>query len=160
MAGAEWPAEDVGQPPPGLRGSPWTRSSVATGRRGRRPRTRGSAPLRQHMRVAIEAASLGLSSGGLARYTAELSLALARCFPDDQFFLLSDQPFRMPPGSPSNLQRGGGPRNSMERRWWLWGMAREMGRLGVDLVHGPDFAVPYIPRRPSVLSLGCGGFRD
>ena len=105
------------------------------------------------MRVAIEAASLGLSSGGLARYTAELSLALARCFPDDQFFLLSDQPFRMPPGSPSNLQRGGGPRNSMERRWWLWGMAREMGRLGVDLVHGPDFAVPYIPRRPSVLTL-------
>ena len=105
------------------------------------------------MRVAIEAASLGLSSGGLARYTAELSLALARCFPDDEYFLCSDQPFRMPPGSPSNLQRGGGPRNSMERRWWLWGLAREMGRLGADLVHGPDFAVPYIPRRPSVLTL-------
>jgi glycosyltransferase involved in cell wall biosynthesis len=105
------------------------------------------------MRVAIEAASLGLSSGGLARYTAELSLALARCFPDDEYFLISDQPFRMPPGSPSNLERGGGPRNSMERRWWLWGMAREMSRLGADLVHGPDFAVPYIPRRPSVLTL-------
>ena len=105
------------------------------------------------MRVAIEAASLGLSSGGLARYTAELSLALARCFPDDEFFLCSDQPFRMPPGGPPNLKRGGGPRNSMERRWWLWGMAREMSRLGADLVHGPDFAVPYIPRRPSVLTL-------
>src|ERR1035441_3584746 len=48
------------------------------------------------MRVAIEAASLGLSSGGLARYTSELSLALARRFPDDEFFLVSDQPFRMP----------------------------------------------------------------
>jgi glycosyltransferase involved in cell wall biosynthesis len=105
------------------------------------------------MRVAIEAASLGLSSGGLARYTAQLSLALARSFPDDEFVLISDQPFRMPPGSPSNLQRGGGPRNSMERRWWLWGMAREMSRLGTDVVHGPDFAVPYIPRRPSVLTL-------
>ena len=105
------------------------------------------------MRVAIEAASLGLSSGGLARYTGELSLALARCFPDDEYFLCSDQPFRMPPGGASNLKRGGGPRNSMERRWWLWGMAREMGRLGADLVHGPDFAVPYIPRRPSVLTL-------
>jgi glycosyltransferase involved in cell wall biosynthesis len=105
------------------------------------------------MRVAIEAASLGLSSGGLARYTGELSLALARCFPDDEYFLCSDQPFRMPPGSPPNLQRGGGPRNSMERRWWLWGMAREMSRLGADLVHGPDFAVPYIPSRPSVLTL-------
>jgi glycosyltransferase involved in cell wall biosynthesis len=28
-----------------------------------------------------------------------------------------------------------------------------MRRLGADLVHGPDFAVPYIPRRPSVLTL-------
>ena len=46
------------------------------------------------MRVAIEAASLALSSGGLARYTSELSLALARCFPEDEFFLVSDQPFR------------------------------------------------------------------
>jgi glycosyltransferase involved in cell wall biosynthesis len=51
------------------------------------------------------------------------------------------------------LKCGGGPRNAMERRWWLWGLAREMGRLGVDLVHGPDFAVPYFPRRPSVLTL-------
>jgi glycosyltransferase involved in cell wall biosynthesis len=105
------------------------------------------------MRVAIEAASLGLSSGGLARYTGELSLALARCFPEDEFFLLSDQHFRMPEGAPANLQRGGGPRNPAERRWWIWGLDREMSRLGVDLVHGPDFAVPYIPRRPSVLTL-------
>src|SRR5579863_2049804 len=105
------------------------------------------------MRVAIEAASLGLSSGGLARYTGELSLALARCFPDDEFFLISDQPFRMPENPPGNLKRGGGPRNSMERRWWIWGLYREMIRLGADLIHGPDFAVPYIPRRPSVLTL-------
>src|ERR1700730_18612409 len=105
------------------------------------------------MRVAIEAASLGLSSGGLARYTCELSLALARCFPDDEFFLVSDQPFHMPAGAPFNLKPGGGPRNAVERRWWLWGLTREMSRLGADLVHGPDFAVPYIPRRPSVLTL-------
>ena len=105
------------------------------------------------MRVAIEASSLGLTSGGLARYTGELSLALARCFPDDEFYLVSDQPFRMPEGGPPNLRRGGGPRNAMERRWWIWGLAREMNRLGADLVHGPDFAVPYIPRRPSVLTI-------
>jgi len=41
----------------------------------------------------------------------------------------------------------------MERRWWLWGIAREMGRLGADLIHGPDFAVPYIRRKPSVMSV-------
>lgn len=105
------------------------------------------------MRVAIEAASLGLSSGGLARYTGELSLALARSFPDDEFVLVSDQPFRMPDPAPANLKRGGGPRNGAERRWWIWGLDRELSRLGADLIHGPDFAVPYIPRRPSVLTL-------
>ena len=64
------------------------------------------------MRVAIEAASLGLTSGGLARYTGELSLALARGFPDDEFYLVSDQPFRMPEGGPPNLRRGSMARTS------------------------------------------------
>jgi glycosyltransferase involved in cell wall biosynthesis len=105
------------------------------------------------MRVAIEAASLSLTSGGLARYTSQLSMALARCFPEDEFFLISDQAFRMPSPAPANLKCGGGPRNAMERRWWLYGLAREMGRLGAELVHGPDFAVPYLLRRPSVLTL-------
>jgi len=105
------------------------------------------------MRVAIEAASLSLTSGGLARYTSELSLALARTFPADEFFLVSDQPFQMPCGAPPNLRRGGGPRSAIERRWWLWGLTREMGRLGADVIHGPDFAVPYLSRRPSVLTI-------
>ena len=109
------------------------------------------------MRVAIEAASLALSSGGLARYTAELSLALAREFPEDEFFLVSDQEFAMPApregAAPGNLKRGGGPRNGLERRWWMWGLDRELERLAADVVHGPDFAVPYIPRRPSVVTL-------
>jgi glycosyltransferase involved in cell wall biosynthesis len=105
------------------------------------------------MRVAIEAAALTLSSGGLARYTGELSLALARRYAEDEFFLISDQPFTMPPGPPPNLRRGGSARNTLERRWWLWGIARELKRLGADLIHGPDFSVPYIPARPSVLTL-------
>jgi len=41
----------------------------------------------------------------------------------------------------------------MERRWWLWGISREMERLGADLVHGPDFSVPYMGHYPSVLTL-------
>src|SRR5664280_523435 len=111
----------------------------------RMPAWQAEGPLHVTMRVAIEAASLALSSGGLARYTAELSLALARVFPDDEFFLISDQPFRMPPAAPPNLKRGGGPCNAMDRRWWLWSIAREMDRLGADIIHGPDFAVPYLP---------------
>jgi len=105
------------------------------------------------VRVAIEATSLTLTSGGLARYTWELSTALARTFPDDQFFLISDQEFEMPAQAPENLRRGGSPRNAFERRWWLWGIMHEAGRLGADVVHGPDFAVPYLPQRPSVMTV-------
>jgi glycosyltransferase involved in cell wall biosynthesis len=105
------------------------------------------------MRVAIEAASLSLSSGGLARYTKDLSLALARTFPADDFALISDQPFPLPEGAPPNLRRGGGPRNAAERRWWLWGIEREMHRIQAQLIHGPDFSVPYLNRRPSVMTL-------
>ena len=105
------------------------------------------------MRIAIEAGSLALSSGGLARYTSELSLALARCYPEDEYFLISDQPFAMPAGAPSNLKPGGGPRNAAESRWWLWGLDRELARLRADVIHGPDFSVPYLCRLPSVMTL-------
>ena len=105
------------------------------------------------MRVAIDATPLTLSSGGLRRYTHELSVALAENFPRDEFFLVSDQRFGMPHTAPINLRRGGGPRHPAERRWWLWGLDRELQRLEAGLFHGTDFAVPYVPRRPSVLTL-------
>jgi glycosyltransferase involved in cell wall biosynthesis len=105
------------------------------------------------MRVAIDATPLTLSSGGLRRYTQELSVALAENFPRDEFFLVSDQRFEMPHTAPINLRRGGGPRHPAERRWWLWGLDRELHRLHADVFHGTDFAVPYVPRRPSVLTL-------
>jgi glycosyltransferase involved in cell wall biosynthesis len=105
------------------------------------------------MRVAIEAAPLTLSSGGLARYTAGVGIALASAYPADDFVYVSDQPFELPHGSPPNLIRGGGPRNPVERRWWLWGLNREIHRQRANLVHGPDFSVPYIPQYPSVMTL-------
>jgi glycosyltransferase involved in cell wall biosynthesis len=105
------------------------------------------------MRVAIDATPLTLSSGGLRRYTQELSVALAENFPQDEFFLVSDQRFRMPHTAPLGLRRGGGPRHPAERRWWLWGLDSELRRLEAGLFHGTDFAVPYVPRRPSVLTL-------
>jgi O-antigen biosynthesis alpha-1,3-mannosyltransferase len=105
------------------------------------------------MRVAIDATPLTLSSGGLRRYTEELSKALAANFPEDEYFLVSDQRFEMPRPSFPNLRRGGGPRHAAERRWWLWGLDRELQRLEAGLFHGTDFAVPYLARRPSVLTL-------
>ncbi len=105
------------------------------------------------MRVALDATPLTLSSGGLVRYTRELGLALAAEFPADDFVLVSDQKFDLPPGAPPNLSAGSGPHGALERRWWLWGLDRELARLNATVFHGTNFAVPYIPRRPSVLTL-------
>ena len=105
------------------------------------------------MRAALDATPLTLSSGGLTRYTSELARALAGQFPDDEYYLVSDQPFDLPAAAPPNLKRGSGPAGVLERRWWLWGVGREMDRLGADVFHGTNFEVPYLPARPSVLTL-------
>lgn len=105
------------------------------------------------MRVAIDATPLTLSSGGLARYTSELALALAAQFPEDDYYLVSDQKFQLPSGAPSNLHSGTGPAQGLDRRWWLCGVQREMLRRHAAVFHGTNFAVPYFPARPSVMSL-------
>jgi glycosyltransferase involved in cell wall biosynthesis len=105
------------------------------------------------MRIALDATPLTLSSGGLHRYVSELSRSLAEEFPGDAFVLTSDQPFRMPPSSPPNLTRGEGPRSRLERRWWSWGVTREMLRESIDVFHGTNFEVPYLPVRPGVMTV-------
>ncbi|HEY1206648.1 MAG: glycosyltransferase family 1 protein [Bryobacteraceae bacterium] len=105
------------------------------------------------MRVALDATPLTLSNGGLRRYTAELSLALAEEFPADEFLLASDRKFPMPPRALPNLTAAPGPRNAFERRWWSWGLNRMLARERIDVYHGTNFEVPYRPLRPSVLTL-------
>ncbi len=105
------------------------------------------------MIAALDATPLTVPTGGEMRYTRELSLALAAAFAGDEYWLLSDQPFPMPAPLLSNLHKGGGPRSAAERRWWLWGLEREMMRHGVEVFHGTDFSVPYLPRRASVMTV-------
>jgi glycosyltransferase involved in cell wall biosynthesis len=105
------------------------------------------------MKIALDASPLAIPSGGVRRYTEELSRALAENFPEDEFWLLSDQRFELPAQAPVNLKTGRGPRNLLERRWWLWGLQGEISRIGIDVFHGTDFAVPYLPLRPSVMTL-------
>ena len=59
----------------------------------------------------------------------------------------------MPAPVSTNLHKGAGPRTAAERRWWLWGLEREMIRRGVEVFHGTDFSVPYLSKRPSVMTL-------
>jgi glycosyltransferase involved in cell wall biosynthesis len=101
--------------------------------------------------AALDATPLTVPAGGVRRYTLELAKALAANYSDDEYWLLSDQPFTIPVAV--NLHKGDGPRTAAERRWWLWGLDREMMRRKVELFHGTDFSVPYIPRRPSVMTV-------
>lgn len=105
------------------------------------------------MNIAIDATPLSVTTGGVTRYTAELVRALAERYPENEYWLLSDRPFSMPDNVPRNLHRGDGPGNPVARKWWLWGLQQEMTRRRVDLFHGTDFSVPYLPLRPSVMTL-------
>jgi len=103
--------------------------------------------------IALDATPLTISSGGLPRYTTELALALAREFPEDTYYMLSDQPFAMPERAPENLVRGRQPQSAAERRWWLWGIQHALRDSGAQLFHGTNFEVPYIGSTPAVLTI-------
>lgn len=90
------------------------------------------------MIVAIDSTPLITSSGGVRRYTEELARALRHVFPEDRYHLISDQTQ---------------PVHGLDRKWWTFGVQRTMMRLRCELFHGVEFSVPYIPLRPSVLTL-------
>ncbi len=91
------------------------------------------------MRVAIDSTPLTVSSGGIPRYTSALSKALAANFPEDEFLYLTDQ------GNPAL--------NKLERRWWAYGLPKQLRKLKIDVFHGTDFAVPYLPVCPAVMTV-------
>jgi glycosyltransferase involved in cell wall biosynthesis len=105
------------------------------------------------VRIALDATPLTISSGGLPRYVTELSTALAREFPEDTYYLLSDQPFPMPERSPANLVRGRQSHSSADRRWWLWGIQNTIRQTGVGVFHGTNFEVPYLGSTPAILTI-------
>jgi glycosyltransferase involved in cell wall biosynthesis len=105
------------------------------------------------VRIALDATPLILSSGGLPRYVTELSLALAREYPEDVYLLLSDQPFPLPEGAPPNLTGGRGAYAGLHRRWWLWGVRSALLESGAQLFHGTNFEVPYLNKVPAILTI-------
>ena len=109
------------------------------------------------MRIALDATPLILTSGGLPRYVSELSLSLAREFPEDSWLLLSDQPFSLPQNDdappPPNLIRGRQNHAETDRRWWLWGVRNAIRESGAQLFHGTNFEVPYLGGTPSILTI-------
>ena len=108
------------------------------------------------LRVALDATPLSMQSGGIRRYVVELVAALAGQFPKDEYHLLTDQPAPTRPeewaGFPNVISEG--PRsNPLRAKWWSVGLPLELARRDIDVFHGTDFAIPYLPRRPAVLTL-------
>jgi glycosyltransferase involved in cell wall biosynthesis len=99
--------------------------------------------------IALDATPLAGCRGGVPRYTQALALALSQQFPEDRYSLISDQIFPPPADAPANLLC----QSYASRRWWSWGLPRVLAKTHCDLFHGTDFAVPYAPIRPSVLTL-------
>jgi len=106
------------------------------------------------LRVAIDAAPLITPVGGTRRYVVELTRALAQQFPGDELHLLSDQ---MSWALPERLRGFSNvvaepPRwRGLRGSWWLSGLPLELKRRRIDVFHGTDFAVPYVPLIPSVM---------
>ncbi len=103
--------------------------------------------------AALDATPLVEPVGGIARYTSELSRALGCCFGEDAWWLISDQPVPPLPDAPPNLHISAAPRRQLARRWWLFGARAEIQRIGASVFHGTDFAVPYLPACPSVMTV-------
>lgn len=89
--------------------------------------------------VGIDGTPLAGPIGGIRRFTDQLIQALRQEFPDDNYVPLSDQFAPTPKG--------------IEKRWWLYGLNRALYRTGGQVFHGTDFAVPYLSRRPSVMTI-------
>lgn len=89
--------------------------------------------------VALDGTPLVGPPGGIRRFTDQLLLSLRKEYPGDNYLALSDQFAPTPKG--------------LEKRWWLYGLNRGLARSGAQVFHGTDFAVPYLSRRPSVMTV-------
>jgi glycosyltransferase involved in cell wall biosynthesis len=105
------------------------------------------------MRIALDATPLTAATGGIRRYTVELARALAECAAEAEIHLLSDQPFELPADWPPGVIAGRPASGHLERRWWLWGLPARLGKLRVEVFHGTDFSVPYLPVVPAVVTI-------
>jgi glycosyltransferase involved in cell wall biosynthesis len=106
------------------------------------------------MRIVLDGSPLGVATGGIRRYTEQLAEALAALQPDDEIFLVSDQPLARPPVTElSNVSVEDTTPTGWQKRWWSIGVASACRRLRASVFHGTDYAVPYLHRYPAVVTI-------
>ena len=96
------------------------------------------------MKIGIDATPLAAGSeglpprGGIARYTSQLRDALRREVPADSVEEFTDQGVAL---------------GRLKRNWWSIGLPLALHQRGVQVFHGTDFSVPYLPVCASVLTI-------
>lgn len=104
------------------------------------------------MRIGIDGIPLASPKTGIGHYTLELSRALARLQPDDEFQLISPVPFSLSPEDdlPPNLKKVEAPGR---RLWWTVGLPLYIRQSSPSLFHGTNYEVPLWSSCPTILSI-------
>ena len=105
------------------------------------------------MRVGIDARLMYYSPGGIAEYTKRLVQALARLEGDEEFVILHSR-------KDARQDLVDAPRFRREKLWTpshhrleSWTLPLELRRLGLDILHSPDFIPPTSNSFRSVITV-------
>jgi glycosyltransferase involved in cell wall biosynthesis len=103
------------------------------------------------MKIGLDGIPLASVKTGIGHYTLELSEALARLAPGDEFDLISPVPFTSnSDNNPPNLKKIEAPKR---RFWWFVGLPLYIRRQRLTLFHGTNYDVPFWNACPTVVSI-------
>ena len=109
------------------------------------------------MHIGLDGYPLVWPKTGVAHYTFELALELARLAPQHSFDLIA--PANYPPevleriNQIPNLRTVSVKTNLITRRWWAIGLPAYVRRAKLDLFHGTNYEVPLRNRERNVLTV-------
>ena len=104
------------------------------------------------MRIGIDARILGYRQGGIAQYTTHLLTALSTIDPRTDYYVLHSRRERDRRRFGPNFHSvtlWTPPHHRLER----WSLGIEVSRLGLDLLHSPDFIPPAFGARRFVITV-------
>ncbi|MCS7038681.1 MAG: glycosyltransferase family 4 protein [Caldilineales bacterium] len=109
------------------------------------------------MRIGIDVRLAYYRQGGISWYAIRLLTALAKIDTENEYLLLQDRRQREPLVQAPNFHRIG-LFTPAHHRLEQWPLSLETRRLGLDLIHSPDFIPPLHNRIPAVITVHDLGF--
>jgi glycosyltransferase involved in cell wall biosynthesis len=104
------------------------------------------------MRIGIDVRITYYTRGGISTYVLRLLRALAALDEETDYCVLHSRKDRRPPLPGPNL-RPVACWTPAHHRWERWALGMEVARLGLDLLHSPDFIPPAFGYRRSVITV-------